>query len=153
MPNPLPPGSTIGILGGGQLGRMLALAAARLGLKTHIYTDEPDAPASAVAAASTMGSFEDESALAAFAGHVDVVTCEFENVPARALEIAGCSAPVHPPANAFAVAQDRLTEKNFMRGLGIGVAEYAAVDDARSLGDAIERVRLPGDPEDSALRL
>jgi 5-(carboxyamino)imidazole ribonucleotide synthase len=143
MPNPLPPGSTIGILGGGQLGRMLALAAARLGLKTHIYTDEPDAPASAVAAASTMGSFEDESALAAFAGHVDVVTCEFENVPARALEIAGCSAPVHPPANAFAVAQDRLTEKNFMRGLGIGVAEYAAVDDARSLGDAIERVRLP----------
>jgi 5-(carboxyamino)imidazole ribonucleotide synthase len=143
MPNPLPPGSTIGILGGGQLGRMLALAAARLGLKTHIYTDEPDAPASAVAAASTTGSFDDESALAAFAGQVDVVTCEFENVPARALEIAGRLAPVHPPANAFAVAQDRLTEKNFMRGLGIGVAEYAAVDDARSHGDAIERVKLP----------
>jgi 5-(carboxyamino)imidazole ribonucleotide synthase len=143
MPNPLPPGSTIGILGGGQLGRMLALAAARLGLKTHIYTDEPDAPASAVSAASTTGSFEDESALAAFAGQVDVVTCEFENVPARALEITGRSAPVHPPANAFAVAQDRLTEKNFIRGLGIGVAEYASVDDARSLGDTIERVRLP----------
>lgn len=143
MSNPLPPGSTIGILGGGQLGRMLALAAARLGLKTHIYTDEPDAPASAVSAATTTGSFDDESALAAFAAEVDVVTCEFENVPARALEIAGRSAPVHPPANAFAVAQDRLTEKNFMRGLGIGVADYAAVDDARSLDEAIARVKLP----------
>ena len=82
-----------------------------------------------------------------------MVTCEFENVPARALEIAGRSAPVHPPANAFAVAQDRLTEKNFMRGLGIGVAEYAAVDDARSLGDAIAAREAPGDPEDEALRL
>ena len=143
MPNPLPPGSMIGILGGGQLGRMLALAAARLGIKTHIYTDEPNAPASAVAAASTTGSFEDESTLAAFAGTVDVVTCEFENVPARALEIAGRMAPVHPPANAFATAQDRLTEKDFLRGLGIAVAEYAAVDDAKSLRDALVRVKLP----------
>ena len=143
MPNPLPPGSTIGILGSGQLGRMLALAAARLGLKIHIYTDEPNAPASAVAAASTTGSFENERALAAFAGHVDVVTCEFENVPARALEIAGRKAPVYPPAKAFATAQDRLVEKDFLRGLGIAVAEYAAVDDAKSLRDALERVKLP----------
>jgi 5-(carboxyamino)imidazole ribonucleotide synthase len=143
MPNALPPGSTIGILGGGQLGRMLALAAARLGLKTHIYTDEPNAPAFAVAASSTVGSFEDANALSAFAARVDVVTCEFENVPARALEFAGRKAPVHPPANAFATAQDRLTEKNFLRGLDIPVADDAAVDDANSLRDALLSVKLP----------
>ena len=85
MPEALPPGSIVGILGGGQLGRMLALAAARLGLKTHIYSDEPDAPAFDVSAFSTVGSFEDEAALSAFAANVDVVTCEFENVPAGAL--------------------------------------------------------------------
>ena len=89
MPEALPPGSTIGILGGGQLGRMLALAAARLGLNSHIYSDEPNAPAFDVAASCTVGSFEDEAALGTFAASVDVVTCEFENVPARALEIAG----------------------------------------------------------------
>lgn len=143
MPNALPPGSTIGILGGGQLGRMLALAAARLGLKAHIYTDEPNAPACAVAASSTVGSFEDESALTTFAASVDVVTCEFENVPARALEIAGRKAPVHPPANAFATAQDRLTEKDFLRGLDIAVADYAGVDDEDGLRKALRRVKLP----------
>jgi 5-(carboxyamino)imidazole ribonucleotide synthase len=144
MADPLAPGSTIGILGGGQLGRMLALAAARLGLKAHIYADEPHAPAFDVAAASTVGAFDDEAALATFAASVDVVTCEFENVPARALEIAGAHVPVHPPAQAFAITQDRLTEKDFIRGLGIPVADYAAVDDARSLKDALHQVKLPG---------
>lgn len=143
MPEALSPGSTIGILGGGQLGRMLALAAARLGLKSHIYSDEPNAPAFDVAAASTVGSFEDEAALGAFAASVNVVTCEFENVPARALEIAGRKAPVHPPAKSFGVAQDRLVEKNFMRELGIPVADYADVHDERSLRDALARVKLP----------
>ena len=107
MADALPPGSTIGILGGGQLGRMLALAAARLGLKSHIYSDEPNAPAFDVAAHSTVGSFDDEAALGAFAASVGVVTCEFENVPAHALEIAAKKAPVHPAARSFAVAQDR----------------------------------------------
>ena len=143
MPEALPPGSTIGILGGGQLGRMLALAAARLGLKSHIYSDEPNAPAFDVAASCTVGSFDDEAALEAFAASVDVVTCEFENVPARALEIAGKRAPVHPPAKSFAVAQDRLVEKDFMRGLGIPVADYADVHDEQSLRDALARVKLP----------
>jgi 5-(carboxyamino)imidazole ribonucleotide synthase len=143
MPEALSPGSIIGILGGGQLGRMLALAAARLGLKTHIYADESDAPAFDVSAFSTVGSFEDEAALGDFAAKVDVVTCEFENVPARALEIAGKKAPVHPPAKAFAVAQDRLVEKDFMRGLGIPVADYADVHDEESLREALARVRLP----------
>lgn len=143
MPEALPPGSIVGILGGGQLGRMLALAAARLGLKTHIYSDEPDVPAFDVSVVSTVGSFADEAALSAFAANVDVVTCEFENVPARALEIAGKKAPVHPPAKAFAVAQDRLVEKDFMRKLGIQVADYADVHDERSLRDALARVELP----------
>jgi 5-(carboxyamino)imidazole ribonucleotide synthase len=143
MPEALPPGSIVGILGGGQLGRMLALAAARLGLKTHIYSDEPDAPAFDVAAFSTFGSFEDETALSAFAASVDVVSCEFENVPARALEIAGGKAPVRPPAKAFAVTQDRLAEKNFLRGLGIPVADYAQVDDERSLLAALQTMKLP----------
>src|SRR5512144_2735091 len=140
MPEALSPGSIVGILGGGQLGRMLALAAARLGLKTHIYSDEPDAPAFDVSAFSTVGSFADEAALGDFAANADVVTCEFENVPARALEVAGKKAPVHPPAKAFAVAQDRLVEKDFMRGLGIPVADYADVHDDERLRAAPLRV-------------
>lgn len=143
MPEALSPRSTIGILGGGQLGRMLALAAARLGLKSHIYSDEPNAPAFDVAASCTVGSFEDEAALEAFAASVNVVTCEFENVPARALEIAGNKAPVYPPPKSFAVAQDRLVEKDFMRGLGIPVADYADVHDEQSLRDALAQVQLP----------
>ena len=143
MPEALPPGSIIGILGGGQLGRMLSLAAARLGLETHIYSDEPDVPAFDVSAFSTVGSFADEAALSEFASSVDVVTCEFENVPARALEIAGKKVPVHPPAKAFAVAQDRLVEKDFMRKLGIQVADYADVHDEQSLRDALTHVQLP----------
>jgi 5-(carboxyamino)imidazole ribonucleotide synthase len=143
MAEALSPGSIVGILGGGQLGRMLALAAARLGLKTHIYSDEPDVPAFDVSAFSTVGSFEDETALSDFAADVDVVTCEFENVPARALEIAARNAPVHPPAKAFAVAQDRLVEKDFMRGLGIPVADYADLQDEESLRAALLRVELP----------
>ena len=143
MPEALPPGSVVGILGGGQLGRMLALASARLGLKTHIYSDERDAPAFDVSAFSTVGSFADEAELSGFASNVDVVTCEFENVPARALEIAGRKAPVHPPAKAFAVAQDRLAEKDFMRGLGIPVAGYAELHDEQTLRDALTCVQLP----------
>ncbi len=153
MPEALSPGSIIGILGGGQLGRMLALAAARLGLKTHIYSDEADAPAFDVSAFSTVGSFEDETALGDFAAKVDVVTCEFENVPARALEIAGKKAPVYPPAKAFAVAQDRLVEKDFMRGLGIQVADYADVHDEAEPARCASARATAGHPEDAALRL
>ena len=144
MPESLPPGSSIGILGGGQLGRLLALAAARLGLKTHIYSDEPNVPAFDVSAFSTVGSFDDEAALSTFAASVDLVTCEFENVPARALDVAGGKASVYPPIKSFAIAQDRLVEKNFMRGLGIPVAGYADVHDEQSLRDALVSVGLPG---------
>jgi 5-(carboxyamino)imidazole ribonucleotide synthase len=109
MPDtPLPPGSTIGILGGGQLGRMLAVAASRLGLKSHIYSDDPGAPAFDVAASTTVGSYADAAALARFAASVDVVTCEFENVPAATLEACSRVKTVLPGAKSFAVAQDRL---------------------------------------------
>ncbi|MGH6735998.1 MAG: 5-(carboxyamino)imidazole ribonucleotide synthase [Methyloceanibacter sp.] len=139
----LPPGSTIGILGGGQLGRMLAVAASRLGLKVHIYSDEANVPAFDVAAESTVGGYDDEAALAGFARKVGVVTCEFENVPAKALEIAGREAPVFPPPRSFAIAQDRLAEKDFVSGLGIPVAPYAAVDSLDGLREALSRVKTP----------
>jgi 5-(carboxyamino)imidazole ribonucleotide synthase len=144
MPNtPLTPGSTIGILGGGQLARMLSVAASRLGIKTYIYADEAAAPAFAVASDRTIGAYDDEQAVAAFAGKVAVVTCEFENVPAKALEVAARAAQVFPPAKSFAVAQDRLTEKDFVAGLGIQVAAYASVETLDELRAALTRLKLP----------
>lgn len=140
---PLPPGSTIGILGGGQLARMLSVAASRLGIKTHIYADEAAAPAFAVAADRTVGAYDDEQALATFAGKVGVVTCEFENVPAKALEVTAREAKVFPPAKSFAVAQDRLAEKDFVSGLGIPVAPYAGVESLDELREAVARLKLP----------
>ena len=140
---PLPPGSTIGILGGGQLGRMLAVAASRLGLKTHIYSDEAGVPAFDVAAAKTVGPYTDADAIARFADAVDVVTCEFENVPAETLEAASRVAPVFPGAKSFAVAQDRLAEKDFITGLGIPVAPYAHVDRLADLRAALSRIAPP----------
>lgn len=144
MPDsPLPPGSIIGILGGGQLGRMLSMAAARLGLKTHIYSDEKAAPAFDVAAQRTVGGYSDRAALTRFAVSCAVVTCEFENVPAEALEATAREAQVYPSAKSFAVAQDRLVEKDFLTGLGIAVAPYARVDNAEGLRAALSRVKVP----------
>jgi 5-(carboxyamino)imidazole ribonucleotide synthase len=139
----LPPGSTIGILGGGQLGRMLAVAAGRLGLKAHIYSDETEAPAFDVAAKSTVGSYDDEDALARFAASVDVVTCEFENVPAATLEASARAKPVYPGAKSFALAQDRLPEKDFISALGIEVAPYAAIDGVDQLHAALATIKPP----------
>jgi 5-(carboxyamino)imidazole ribonucleotide synthase len=144
MPDgPLPPGSIIGILGGGQLGRMLAMAGARLGLKTHIYADEADSPAFDVAHARTVGSYTDMDGLARFAASCDVVTCEFENVPAETIAAAARHVPVHPGAKSFAVAQDRLVEKDFITSLGIPVAPYARVDSLEELRAALPKVRVP----------
>jgi 5-(carboxyamino)imidazole ribonucleotide synthase len=140
---PLPPGSTIGILGGGQLGRMLAVAASRLGIRTHIYSDETAASAFDVSAAQTVGRYDDEDALARFAASCAVVTCEFENVPAVTLEVAARHVPVFPGAKSFAIAQDRLSEKDFVTGLGIPVAPYARIDSAGDLRAALARVRIP----------
>jgi 5-(carboxyamino)imidazole ribonucleotide synthase len=135
----LPPGSTIGILGGGQLGRMLSLAAAQLGLKCHVYSDVPGG-ACDVSAASTIGPFEDVDKVRAFAEGVDVVTYEFENVPLAAAAAAEEVAPVRPGPKALAVAQDRLEEKTFVSTLGIPVAPFAPVHDEASLAAALRTI-------------
>ncbi|MEM6387630.1 MAG: 5-(carboxyamino)imidazole ribonucleotide synthase [Pseudomonadota bacterium] len=127
MHDPLRPGQTIGILGGGQLGRMLAMAAARLGLHTHIYEPGP-APAAEVAGTTTRAAYDDTAALEAFARSVDVVTYEFENVPADALDRIEALVPFRPNRKALAVSQDRLTEKTFLQDIGLEVAPIAPVD-------------------------
>jgi 5-(carboxyamino)imidazole ribonucleotide synthase len=140
----LPLGSTIGILGGGQLGRMSAMAAARLGYRAHVFSTEADSPGVQVAAAHTLaGSYEDAEALARFAGSVDVVTFEFENVPAAALETLAARVPCRPGPGALAVAQDRLAEKRFLEAAGVPVAPWRAVADAASLRAALAEIGLP----------
>ena len=124
---PVPPGGTIGIIGGGQLGRMLALAAARLGLKTAIYNDAADAPAFQVTQTSVTAPYEDLDALARFADACDVVTFEFENLPAHAIAHLGEHVPVFPGAHALAVTQDRLSEKSFVEKLGLKTAPFFEV--------------------------
>lgn len=140
---PLPPGSTIGILGGGQLGRMLSLAAARLGLKCHIYDPAPQPPAAQVSDALTTGAWDDEAALSDFARAVDVVTYEFENVPAGSLDLIEALVPIRPGRKALAVSQDRLTEKEFLAGLGLTTAPFANCPDAAALEAAITQIGTP----------
>lgn len=124
----LPPGARIGILGGGQLGRMLALAAGALGFDTHIYTPEEDSPAARVSARTTVGAYDDLARVTAFARECDVVTYEFENVPAAtAKAVADAGALLRPGARALEVAQDRLAEKTFAEGIGVAVAPFADV--------------------------
>ena len=139
----LAPGDTIGILGGGQLGRMIAVAASRLGLRVHIFCPDADSPAFDVSAEQTVAAYEDESALKAFAEAVDVVTYEFENVPARTAEVLAALRPVRPDAAALAASQDRLVEKEFVASLGIPTAPYAAVDTAGSLARAVAQLGRP----------
>ena len=137
------PGATIGIVGGGQLGRMLAMAAAQLGYRTHIYAPEADPPAAEVAAEFTRGAYDDEAALARFGGSVDVATYEFENISATALDALAAEAPLFPPRLALETAQDRLAEKEFALRLGGRPAPFGAVDDRAGLDAAIERIGLP----------
>jgi 5-(carboxyamino)imidazole ribonucleotide synthase len=139
----LPPGSTIGILGGGQLGRMLALAAARLGLKSHIYCPDPQSPAFDVTPFKTVAAYDDVAALTAFADQVDVVTYEFENVPATTAEVLAGLKPLRPGANALAISQDRLEEKGFLASKNIPVAPYRAVHTSEDLEAAIAQLGLP----------
>lgn len=139
----LAPGKVIGILGGGQLGRMLALAAARLGLKTHIFCPPGDAPGSHVCDQISYAEYTDDAAIDAFAAAVDVVTYEFENVPVTtAARIAACKL-LRPRVEALRIAQDRLLEKNFLSQLGIKTAAYASVDDAAMLAPAVAQIGLP----------
>ena len=136
-------GAVIGILGGGQLGRMLAVAASRLGFKSHIYDPTPNSPAGQVADCVTTASFEDGARLCDFANSVHVITYEFENIPASTLDMLEKLRPVRPNRNALTVSQDRLAEKDFLVGAGLRTAKYAAVDDLESLDCAIGDVGLP----------
>ena len=139
----LKPGSTIGILGGGQLGRMLALAAARLGLHCHIYSPEKDSGAFEVVRSSTRAAYDDEAALARFAAAVDVITYEFENIPAKTAAFLAKRKPVYPDPRVLELTQDRLVEKNFVGGLKIAVAPYAPVHSASQLAAGLEKVGRP----------
>lgn len=143
MTEPLPPGSTIGILGGGQLGRMLSVAAARLGYRTHIYEPAANPPAGDVAHAVTTAPYEDLAALDRFAAAVDIITYEFENVPTSALDALEAVRPIHPSRRALAVSQDRLSEKTFLSGIGLGTAPFAAVESAEDLDRAIAAIGCP----------
>lgn len=139
----LSPGDCIGILGGGQLGRMLALAAARLGLSCHIYAPEADSPAFQVSAAHTVADYTDFKALAAFAQGVSAITYEFENVPVESVRFLETLKPVRPGAKALEVAQDRLREKELARKLGARTAEFARVSDKASLEAALGAIGTP----------
>ncbi len=143
MTEPLPIGATIGILGGGQLGRMLSVAASRLGLKTHIFEPGAHPPAGDVAHQVTTASYEDADALAAFGQAVDVITYEFENIPTSALDLLETLAPIHPGRQALATSQDRLTEKTFLQELGLQTAPFADVASAADLDAALARIGTP----------
>ncbi len=139
----LPPGSTIGILGGGQLGRMLAMAAAQLGYRCHIYAPPGDNVACDVAADTTIAAYHDLVALRSFAQSCDVVTFEFENVPVTPLESMMDCVPIYPPLKALEVAQDRGAEKQFVRALGGKTAEFAVAQTEHDLQAAIDSVGVP----------
>lgn len=138
-----PPGSTIGILGGGQLGRMTVLAAAQLGYRCHVFCPDENEPAVSVAAAHTKGAFDDRVALEKFAKSVDVVTLEWENVPIEALEILAPHVAVYPGPHVLKVAQDRAQEKEFARKNGVGTADYVIVYSAAELATALNTFSLP----------
>ncbi len=142
-PTPLPPGSCIGIIGGGQLGRYLAVAAADLGFACHIYCPDPDSPAFDVGATFTCASYDDEDALQRFAAGTDVITYEFENIPAACVETLSRLGTVLPDRRALETAQDRLTEKNFLASLDIPVAPFAPVSSLAGLDRALAGIGTP----------
>ncbi|WP_395006238.1 5-(carboxyamino)imidazole ribonucleotide synthase [Cypionkella sp.] len=141
--NSLPLGATIGILGGGQLGRMLSVAAARLGYRCHIFEPGANPPAADVAHALTTASYDDAAALTAFAETVDVITYEFENIPTAALDLLEALRPIRPNRRALAIAQDRILEKDFLTGLGLICAPYRAVNTAAEMVAAVAEIGTP----------
>ena len=139
----IPPGSRIGVMGGGQLGRMFALAACRLGYRPHVFDPTPGGPAGQVAAAEINAPFTDEAALEQFARSVDAVTFEFENIPAPSLEALARVRPVHPSPETLLICQNREREKTYLSGKGYPLAPFAVVDSVDSLRDAIETIGAP----------
>lgn len=143
MTDPLLPGATIGVLGGGQLGRMLSVAASRLGLRTHIFEPGSNPPAGQVADQVTRADYDDTAALKAFAASVDVITYEFENIPTSALDVLEKLRPIHPGREALRISQDRLTEKDFLNGLGLQTAPYANVESKSDMAAAVAKIGAP----------
>ncbi|NSY40547.1 5-(carboxyamino)imidazole ribonucleotide synthase [Leisingera sp. ANG59] len=143
MTDTLAPGATIGILGGGQLGRMLSVAASRLGFKTHIFEPGANPPAGHVADRVTSAGYEDAEALKAFAASVDVITYEFENIPTSALDLLESQKPIRPGREALRISQDRLTEKTFLQDLGLKTAPFADITDQASLDAALAEIGAP----------
>ena len=139
----LPPGSVIGMIGGGQLGRMSAQAAARLGFLVHVFSPERDGPAAQVAARNIIAAYDDLEALRSFAEAVDVVTFEFENLPAASLALLESLKPVRPGAKILAISQDRLLEKQFLNDVGIATAPWAKVESLAALEAAVAELGLP----------
>jgi 5-(carboxyamino)imidazole ribonucleotide synthase len=139
----LAPEATIGILGGGQLGRMLALAAARLGFNCHVFSPDPHSCAFEVVRGSTCAAYDDQAALATFADAVDLITYEFENVPAETAAFLAERAPVVPDPAVLATTQDRLAEKSFLAGLNIATAPFAAVGSAAEMSAAMAKIGVP----------
>ncbi|WP_333673030.1 5-(carboxyamino)imidazole ribonucleotide synthase [Elioraea tepidiphila] len=143
MAEPLAPGATIGIMGGGQLGRMLAIAAARLGYRAHVFTPEAGAPASLVAAETTVAAYDDRAALAHFAAGVDVVTFEFENVGLDAFDVVEALVPIRPSRTVLATAQDRILEKSFLNSIGVPTAPWMPIRTPADAEAALAAVGLP----------
>jgi 5-(carboxyamino)imidazole ribonucleotide synthase len=141
--NAIKPGATIGILGGGQLGRMTAMAAARLGYRCHIFTPERDSPAAQVSAQTTVADYNDRAALTRFARAVDVVTYEFENIPVEPVEFLAAAIPVRPKPAILAICQDRLREKDFLNSIGVATARYQEVTGAAALARAVRDLGRP----------
>jgi 5-(carboxyamino)imidazole ribonucleotide synthase len=140
---PLPPNATIGLVGGGQLGRMSALAAARLGYRCHILTRETDSPAAQVSHAVTISDYSDPVSLRAFANAVDVISFEFENVSAEGLDILSAIRPVRPAPSVLRISQDRIDEKTFLNAAGVATAPWAPVNSRKELEEAVARLGLP----------
>src|SRR5690242_14957825 len=139
----LPPNATIGLVGGGQLGRMSAMAAARLGYRCHILTRERDSPASQVAAAATISDYAEPEGLRRFAAAVDVISFEFENVSAEGLDLLASLKPVRPSPEILRISQDRVAEKSFLNTAGVPTAHWAAVGNLDDLHAAVASIGLP----------
>jgi len=137
------PGAALGVLGGGQLGRMFAIAARRMGYRVHTFSPEDDSPAGQVADVEVTASYEDLDALRTFAGGVDVVTFEFENVPIEAIDAIEALAPVRPSGLALHTAQQRAREKTFLADRGVPTAPFAPAATLDELWDAVARVGTP----------
>ena len=143
MTFPLPPNATIGLVGGGQLGRMSALAAARLGYRCHILTRERDSPAGQVSAHVTISDYQDPAALREFAAAVDVISFEFENVSAEGLDLLASLKPVRPAPGILRISQDRVIEKSFINGVGVPTAPWRAIATLDELHAAVAELGLP----------